>query len=118
MEMIATAEVERDEKPARELRRGDWICQWYVSKVLYAEPYIERGRERVLVVYRDPHYLQPEVDRYDGNLRVTMAAPEEIPEDPAASGRELDEPVAFEPPETITGVAPGAPAGRVRRRPT
>jgi hypothetical protein len=91
MEMIATAEVERDEKPARELRRGDWICQWYVSKVLYAEPYIERGRERVLVVYRDPYYLQPEVDRYDGNLRVTMANADEIPEDPAASGRELDD---------------------------
>jgi hypothetical protein len=91
MEMIATAEVERDEKPARELRRGDWICQWYVSKVLYAEPYIERGRERVLVVYRDPYYLQPEVDRYDGNLRVTMANRDEIPEDPNASGRELDD---------------------------
>lgn len=90
METIPTPVVERDEKRARDLRRGDWICQWYVSKVLHAEPYIERGRERVLVVYRDPYYIQPEVDRYDGNLRVPMAAPDEIPEDPNASGRELD----------------------------
>ncbi|HEY3261287.1 MAG TPA: hypothetical protein VGJ95_13635 [Pseudonocardiaceae bacterium] len=89
METIAV--VEREEKQARDLKRGDWTAMWHVAKVLYAEPYIERGRERVLVVYRDPYYLQPEVDRYDGKLRVPMAVPEEIPEDPDASGRELDD---------------------------
>jgi hypothetical protein len=91
MANLQTAVVEREEKRARELRRGDWIAPWYPAKVLYAEGYIERGRERILVVYRDPYYSQPEVDRLDADFRLPMAAPEEIPEDPSASGRELDD---------------------------
>jgi hypothetical protein len=52
------------------------------------------------------------VDRYDGNLRVTMANADEIPEDPNASGRELDEPTAVELPPGVFGEHEGAPAGR------
>jgi hypothetical protein len=89
--METVAVVEREEKPARELRRGDWTALWFIAEVRYAEVYVERGREVVLVVSRDPHYSHPEVDRLDADLRVTLANPDEIPEDPFASGRELDD---------------------------
>src|SRR6266498_4518293 len=91
METVATPAIERGEKRARDLRRGNWTAVWYPAKVLYAEGYIERGREKVLVVSRDPHYLRPEVDIYDADFRLPMAAPDEIPEDPNAFGRELDD---------------------------
>jgi hypothetical protein len=87
---LPTAVVDREDKLARDLKPGDWIAPWYPAKVLYAGSYIERGRERVLVVYRDPYYSQPEVDRLDADFRLPMAAPDEIPEGPDASGREVD----------------------------
>jgi hypothetical protein len=88
METIAV--VEREEKQARDLRRGDWTALWFIAEVRYAEVYVERGREVVLVVSRDPHYSHPEVDRLDADLRVTLANPDEIPEDAFGSGREVD----------------------------
>jgi hypothetical protein len=87
---VPTPVAEREDKLARDLRRGDWIAIPYPAEVLSAHRYIVRSREEVLVVYRDPHYLRPEDERWEGDKRLPMANPDEIPEDEWASGREVD----------------------------
>ena len=110
---VAAPVVEREEKPARDLRPGDWLALWHLAEVLYAGVYTLRGREVVLVVYRDPHYNQPEVCRYDGDLMVILAAADEIPEDPSGSGRDVDNGDAATPvPAGVDGHGEGAAAGR------
>jgi hypothetical protein len=105
METVSTPVVEREEKTAGELKRGEWVGLWWPSKVLCAERYSERSKERVAVLVHDPHYLRPELFFFDADFRVSMAALEEIPEDPMASGRDItgDEPI--EMPAGVDGYA-------------
>jgi hypothetical protein len=110
---VAAPVVEREEKSARDLRPGDWIALYWLAKVLFAESYTERGQERVLLVYRDPHYNRPEVDYLDADLRLSIANPDEIPEDPSGSGRDVDNGDAATPvPAGVDGHGEGAAAGR------
>jgi hypothetical protein len=90
MESLSTPVVEREEKRAGELKPGDWLADWHVEKVLSAHHYTLRGREKVLIVSRDPTYNQPEVLRLDADFRLILATPDEIPEDAFGSGREVD----------------------------
>jgi hypothetical protein len=113
METVATPMVEREEKLARDLKRNDWIALWHLAKVLYVDVYRLRGREEVLLVYRDPYFNRPEVDFLDADLRLSIANPDEIPEDPDGSGRDVDNGDAATPvPAGVDGHGEGAAAGR------
>ncbi len=98
MAKVPTPTDNRETRRADELKPGDWIRPGYLigtkylTKVEFVRPYPCDGAAKVLLVSWDPLYEYPEADHLGADDTVVMALPDEIPEDPNASGRDISEP--------------------------
>jgi len=110
MATIATPTDNRETKRAGQLVPGDWIIPGYLigarspAEVMYTLPYWDGPDRRpmVMVIARDPLFDRPDHIDHDAAAPIVLALPDEVPEDPMASGRDITEP--DETPQVPDGV--------------